>query len=175
MSTQVELRLPTPETLREQVVLEEHDLAPDGSFAVVTRRAVDGEDYVSHLWLVPLDGGEARRLTHGRHRDVRPRISPDGIRVAFSRSAPRDDRKHIRILDLRGGEAVVPSLGDLDPAEVAWSPDSTRLRSSTRMPVSGRGAGVVSEFTPPSCRTVLPGPDPTRTRGREVRRVTLDR
>ena len=39
-------RLPTPETLRRQVVLEEHDLAPDGSFAVVSRRTVDGEHYV---------------------------------------------------------------------------------------------------------------------------------
>ena len=46
-------RLPTPETLRDQVVLEEHDLAPDGSFAIVTRRHVEGEEYVSHLWLVP--------------------------------------------------------------------------------------------------------------------------
>ncbi len=127
MSTRADLRTPTPDTLREQVVLEEHDLAPDGSFAVVTRRTVDGDDYVSHLWLVPLDGGETRQLTFGRQRDVRPRISPDGARVAFTRSAPKEERKHIRILDLRGGEPVAPALGELDAGEIAWAPDGARL------------------------------------------------
>ena len=50
------LRPPEPLTLRDQVVLEEHDVAADGSFAVVSRRTVDGDRYVSDLWLVPLDG-----------------------------------------------------------------------------------------------------------------------
>ena len=103
-------RLPTPETLRQQVVLEEHDLAPDGSFAIVTRRSVEGEEYVSHLWLVPLDvdGAEPRRLTTGTVRDMEPRIAPDGTRVAFTRCTPDVDRKDIRILDLRGGESGAP-------------------------------------------------------------------
>jgi dipeptidyl aminopeptidase/acylaminoacyl peptidase len=128
MSTQTDLRIPTPETLREQVVLEEHDLAPDGSFAVVTLRSVDGDDYVSHLWQVALDdGGEARQLTFGRQRDMRPCISPDGLRVAFTRCAPKEERKHIRILDLRGGEPVAPALGELDAGEIAWSPDGSRI------------------------------------------------
>jgi dipeptidyl aminopeptidase/acylaminoacyl peptidase len=128
MSTQTDLRIPTPETLREQVVLEEHDLAPDGSFAVVTLRQVDGDDYVSHLWQVALDdGGEARQLTFGRQRDMRPCISPDGLRVAFTRCAPKEERKHIRILDLRGGEPVAPTLGELDAGEIAWSPDGSRI------------------------------------------------
>lgn len=127
MSTQSAGRTPTPDTLREQVVLEEHDLAPDGSFAVVTRRSVDGDDYISHLWLVSLDDGAARQLTFGRQRDTQPRISPDGTRVAFARCAPKVDRKHIRILDLRGGEPVAPDLGELGAGEIAWSPDGTRL------------------------------------------------
>ncbi len=127
MSTSADLRTPTPDTLREQVVLEEHDLAPDGSFAVVSRRTVDGDDYVSHLWQVPLDDGDARQLTFGRQRDMRPRISPDGTRVAFTRCAPKEDRKHIRILDLRGGEPIAPDLGELDAVEIAWSPDGTQL------------------------------------------------
>ena len=54
-------RLPTPETLRDQVVLEEHDLAPDGSFAVVAAPSRGGRG----LCLAPVagatDDGEPRR------------------------------------------------------------------------------------------------------------------
>jgi dipeptidyl aminopeptidase/acylaminoacyl peptidase len=123
------LRPPTPDTLREQVVLEELDLAPDGSFAIVTRRGVQGEHYVSHLWLVPLDGGEPRRLTTGTVRDMRPRLSRDGRRVGFTRGTPGDDKAPtgIRVLDLAGGEPVAPALGELSAGELAWSPDGARL------------------------------------------------
>jgi len=120
-------RLPTPETLRTQVVIEEHDLSPDGSFAVVTRRTVEGEEYVSHLWLVPLEDGEPRRLTTGPVRDMRPLLSPDGTRVAFTRRIPGKDDTGIRVLDLRGGEPVTPALGDLSAGELAWAPDGRRL------------------------------------------------
>ena len=107
-------RLPTPGTLRRQVVLEEHDLAPDGSFAVVSRRVVEGEHYTSSLWLVPIapDGRGRRpvprRLTHGEVRDTRPAISPDGRRVAFSREMPRDDDApaSLQVIDLLGGEPL---------------------------------------------------------------------
>ncbi|MEI7742174.1 MAG: prolyl oligopeptidase family serine peptidase [Chloroflexota bacterium] len=125
---QTEPRLPNPETLRDQVVLEEHDLAPDGSFAVVTRRFVEGDEYVSHLWLVPLaGGGEPLRLTTGAVRDMRPLLSPDGARVAFTRKVKDDERTSIRILDLRGGEPVAPALGTLSAGEIAWSPDGRSI------------------------------------------------
>lgn len=132
--TSTTIRQPTPETLRQQVVLEEHSLACDGSFAVLTRRIVDGEDYVSHLWLVAVpDGGEPRRLTEGRVRDMRPAISPDGRRVAFTRRIPGEDRATLRVLDLGAADgtgAAEPAahpLGELSPGEIAWSPDSTSI------------------------------------------------
>ncbi|HZL33020.1 MAG TPA: hypothetical protein VFC81_03460, partial [Verrucomicrobiae bacterium] len=62
----------TPAIIRRQIVLEELDVAPDGRFAVVVRRAVDRADrYVSHLWLVPLakGAGRALALTSGPVRD----------------------------------------------------------------------------------------------------------
>jgi dipeptidyl aminopeptidase/acylaminoacyl peptidase len=122
-------RLTDPDTLRRQVVVEEHDLAPDGSFAVVSRRVVDGGHYQSSLWLVPIDasgrGGRPRRLTTGPFRDTRPAVSPDGRRVAFTRQIPgdADAGTSIRVLDLGGGEAVMLAVGDLSPSHFAWSPD----------------------------------------------------
>jgi len=121
------LRPPEPRTLRDQVVLEEHDVAADGSFAVVSRRTVDGERYVSDLWLVPLDGGEPRRLTNGASRDKRPRVSPHGDRIAFTRKVEGSDDPVLMLLDLAGGEPAVLALGDLSPGELAWSPDSRTL------------------------------------------------
>ncbi len=128
------LRPPTPESLREQVVLEEHDLAPDGSFAIVTRRFVEGEEYLSHLWLVPLgvDDAEPRQLTTGTVRDMEPRIAPDGTSVAFTRHTPAVHRQDIRILDLRGGESVGPALGELSAVDIAWSPDGRRIAFRAR-------------------------------------------
>ena len=51
-----------PQTvIRSQVVLEEHDVSPDGRFAVVVRRFVRGDRYRSHLWIVPLASGGDRK------------------------------------------------------------------------------------------------------------------
>ena len=131
------LQNPTPELLRRQAVVEEHDLAPDGSFSIISRRVVEGEHYVSHLWLVPLDvgrtggilAGTPRRLTTGRVRDMWPRISPDGLRVAYTRAIPGRDKAPttLRILDLAGGEPHAPALGELSCGEPAWSPDGRRI------------------------------------------------
>jgi dipeptidyl aminopeptidase/acylaminoacyl peptidase len=133
-------RLPTPETLRSQVVLEEHDLAPDGSFAVVSRRVVEGERYTSSLWLVPVaPAGRGRlaaprRLTRGSVRDSRPAISPDGRRVAFRRELPGDEDApaSLLVLDLYGGEPLTLPIGDLSVRELAWSPDGRRIAFTAR-------------------------------------------
>jgi dipeptidyl aminopeptidase/acylaminoacyl peptidase len=131
-------RLPTPEILRRQVVVEEHDLAPEGTFAILSRRIVEGEHYVSHLWLVAIDAagraGSPRRLTTGHVRDRTPAISPDGRRVAFTRCDPNDEEAtaSIRVLDLDGGEPVELSIGHLSASEIAWSPDGHSIAFTAR-------------------------------------------
>ncbi len=126
-------RLPSPEILRRQVVIEEHDLAPDGRFAIFSRRVVDGEHYVSHLWRVTIDAagraGTPSRLTTGHVRDTFPTISPDGGRLAFARRDPSDDDAgtSIRVLDLAGGEPIELPLGDLSAGEIAWAPDGRSI------------------------------------------------
>ena len=98
---------------------------PTASFAVVTRRAVEGEDYVSHLWVVAVpEGGEPRRLTDGRVRDRRPAISPDGGRVAFTRKIPGEKRASLLVARVEGDAAPARlDLGELDPGHPVWSPD----------------------------------------------------
>ncbi len=137
-----------PETvIRSQVVLEEHDVAADGRFAVVVRRFVQGDRYRSHLWLVPLIGkGTPVQLTSGRVRDSYPRLSPDGSAVAFRRtraasrlrdtrgrsSGPDGETARLRILPLRDGGLPGRPLSIRTPrdrsiGEIAWAPDGRRL------------------------------------------------
>jgi dipeptidyl aminopeptidase/acylaminoacyl peptidase len=124
-----------PATLiRRQVVLEEHDPLPDGSGAVVVRRFVHGETYRSHLHVVAFGRGRAsvaatRPLTAGAVRDGRPRVSPDGRRVAFLRSFPGEpDRPTAAMVQaLDGGEPWVLWAPEHGVSEMAWAPDGRRM------------------------------------------------
>jgi len=135
------MRSVTPEIIRRQVVLEELDLAPDATRAVVVRRHVEGIDYRRALWLVPLAGGRPRPLTGGLSRDSHPRFSPDGRRIAFlsrraSGDAPDDavdepDRarinKQIWIIPVDGGEPWPLTRTRHGIEGFAWSPQGDRI------------------------------------------------
>jgi len=123
----------TPEDIRRQVVVEELDLSSDGRLAVVARRTIRGNRYVTHLYAIPLDErrvAKPRRLTTGLVRDGHPRLSPDSRRVAFIRTDPTDHDAiaSIVILDIaRGRERVLAASEHGSVREVAWSPDGRRL------------------------------------------------
>ena len=126
-----------PETVRRQVVVEDHDLAPDAAFAIVVRRSVHGTTYRSHLWLVPLGRrpGSARALTSGAVRDTAPRIAPDGGRVAFLRSWPEDPDRPAAVLVMSLGAVDAKTAGEPwtltaprhGVSDIAWSPDGRRV------------------------------------------------
>jgi dipeptidyl aminopeptidase/acylaminoacyl peptidase len=123
----------TPSDIRRQVVVEELDLSLDGRTAVVARRIIRGNRYLTHLYAIALDRGTVarpRQLTSGIVRDGRPRISPDGSRLAFVRSDPMkdDEPPSIVLLDLRSGrQRVLRHRGYGSVGEVAWAPDGWRL------------------------------------------------
>jgi len=101
------------------------DWLPDGS-GVVTRTLREGgrADYRQRLILVQTDGSDYRDITNGGWRDRSAAISPDGGRLAVSRSL---DTHSIWIMDLDGANAA-SLLEDLDePGILRWSPDGQRL------------------------------------------------
>lgn len=115
---------------------------PDQASCVVavTRPDLGADAYVGQLWTVPLDGRGARRLTRG-FRDSAPHHSPDGSLIAFLRSAP-GERPQLHVVEATGGEPVAVTSQRLGVSEFAWSPDSSRLAFTARVPEQGRYGSV---------------------------------
>src|SRR4051812_31221278 len=113
-------------------------LTPDGRHAVVAvvRPDLDSDTYTGGLWLVPVDGGGARRLTNG-HRDTSPAISPDGRRVAFLR-AGKDSAPQVHVTGITGGEPMALTDHPLGAGAPVWSPDGRRVAYVARVPEPGR-------------------------------------
>jgi dipeptidyl aminopeptidase/acylaminoacyl peptidase len=107
--------------------------SPDGKWVVFDAVDVDLEanTKISHLWIVPAAGGEARRLNQTPNHEERPRFSPDGKRLIWTSKAT--DPSQIWMCNF------TPESGGLDgqPHQVTnistgadgaiWSPDGKNI------------------------------------------------
>ncbi|WP_159621209.1 alpha/beta hydrolase family protein [Ruania rhizosphaerae] len=126
---------------------------PSGTWAVVAidRPDTDADTYPSALWRLSLDSGELRPFTHGPD-DSEPVFSPDGRWLAFIR-ALSGGKPQVALIPADGGE---PRVLTAHPAGVSgrpmFSPDSTRLAYTARVPEQGRygtAEGVGSDAEAP--------------------------
>ncbi len=88
-------------------------------------------DSHSHIFVIPICGGEARQLTDGDCDDFCPTWSPDGEHIAFisGRGPDMDIRLYTEayVTSADGGQVQRRSDGLYSIGGLGWSPDGTRL------------------------------------------------
>jgi len=59
----------------------------NGLFSTCVDVDLEANTRISHLWIVPANGGESRRLNPTPNHEERPRFSPDGKRLIWTSKA----------------------------------------------------------------------------------------
>src|SRR5881409_1836844 len=118
-----------PEDLTRVQLVTDPQLSPDGRRVafVVTTLSEERDEHLANIWVADVSGGAPRRFTAGPRRDIEPRWSPDGARLAFlSERAPKD-KLQLYVMPADGGEATKLTTLENGVTSVAWSPDGDRL------------------------------------------------
>ena len=107
--------------------------SPDGKWVVFDCEDVDlaANTKTSHLWIVPANGGESRRLNQTPNHEERPRFSPDGKRLIWTSKAT--DPTQIWMCDFDSGSGglvgkphQVTSISTGADGGI-WSPDGKNI------------------------------------------------
>ncbi|HEY1692782.1 MAG TPA: PDZ domain-containing protein [Polyangiaceae bacterium] len=81
--------------------------------------------YAGQLWIVPREGGEARRLVTGQLQTSAPHFSPDGSMIAYT--GMLDENGDVYVVPTAGGEPKRLTYHPSWDEVVGWSPDGTRI------------------------------------------------
>ena len=94
------------------------DVSPDGREIVF--------DLLGNIYIMPIEGGEARVIREGLSYDIQPRFSPDGTKISFTSDAGGGD--NIWVMNSDGSDAkqiTNESFRLLNNA--SWTPDGNYL------------------------------------------------
>ena len=86
-------------------------------------------DLIGGLWVMPISGGEPRRITPPLLEARQPTWSPDSEALAFQ--GYDDGTWHIYLTSRQGGDAHPITSGEFDDREPAWSHSSSRIAFSS--------------------------------------------
>lgn len=81
--------------------------------------------YADDLWIVPRDGGEAKRLTTGTGVETDPRFSPDGSMIAFT--GQYDGNDDVFVVPAAGGQPKRLTYHPGSDQVVGWTNDGKRV------------------------------------------------
>ncbi len=102
-------------------------ISPDGKWVAFTVQTVDvaANKKPQQIWIVPLDGGAPRQITHDGEANQRPRWSPDSRRIAYV--SDRGGSSQIWLMDPDGGNAKQVTNLSTEADGVLFSPDGKNL------------------------------------------------
>src|SRR5262245_55143100 len=95
-------------------------------------------DLLGGIWVLPIRGGEAKRLTPETLEARQPTWSPDSESIAFQ-GYDADGAWHIYVVARDGRDARPLTTGEFDDREPAWSHDGSRIAFS-----SDRDGGITT-------------------------------
>jgi Tol biopolymer transport system component len=104
-------------------VIETHDVSPDGRWLVFDSNLRGGMD----LWRMPLEGGEAIRVTDFPGEEFDPRGSPDGREVAFYADNQPCGLAEVMVIPISGGAPKTLTCSPAFDKNPRWSPDGLNI------------------------------------------------
>ncbi|MGC1159074.1 MAG: S9 family peptidase [Acidobacteriaceae bacterium] len=107
-------------------------VSPDGKWVLFSATDVDLEKNTktSHLWIVPVAGGEEKPLTASSAGESRGRFSPDGKHIAFLSARDGSQQVWLASFDTATGTMGEPHQFthiSTEADNVTWSPDGKHL------------------------------------------------
>jgi len=109
------------------------NFSPDGKRLAYTSYASGNEE----IWVMDLDGKNARPLTHGPKGDWSPAWSPDGQKIAFT-----SDRSGVNQLWIMNSDGTDPRrLTRPDPLPTTWSRDPSWSRDGSMLIFTSNRSG----------------------------------
>ena len=112
---------------------QDYVFSPDGKEICFVRNTdpVVATSTNNDLFVVPVAGGEIKRITENRANDNSPRYSPDGRYIAYramARPGYEADRYQLMLYDRHSGQ-VVSLTKDFDRSvgDIVWAPDGSRI------------------------------------------------